>query len=202
MRRIYIFDYKFDDSIRMLMNMTSDFQKAVSDNRVYDRTYSHSKIRRAIREADEIWMLGHGSPYGLFSRPDNLHDIDRMLVDSRCVEFLRNKLCVAIWCNADKFAEKYSLTGLFSGMIISEQIECDWMLGFVPNKDMMNRCNDNFVTSMKHCLTEMQLEDIPEMMANLCTETDTHTIDYYNFNRLFYFKNGQRKFTSPNYVDN
>ena len=35
------------------------------------------------------------------------------------VQFLRDKACIGIWCYANKFAEKYRIHGLFSGMIIS-----------------------------------------------------------------------------------
>jgi hypothetical protein len=39
------------------------------------------------------------------------------------VYLLRTKEIVAIWCNADKFVERYNLKGFYTGMFISEVAE-------------------------------------------------------------------------------
>ena len=78
------------------------------------------QVSRAIRDADELMMLGHGNPFGLFSTPNKKGQYVRQLVNGDLVEFLRDKTCIGIWCYANEFAQRYGLHGLFSGMIISE----------------------------------------------------------------------------------
>ena len=86
-----------------------------------------SDVQRAIRADNVIMMLGHGNEYGLFSKSDKNGDYRRFLITDRHVQFLRDKTCIGIWCYANKFAEKYRLHGLFTGMIISELQEAiDW----------------------------------------------------------------------------
>ena len=55
-------------------------------------------VVRALREADNVMMLGHGNPYGLFSSPEKDGKYRRFLVTDRHVQFLRNKTCIGIWC--------------------------------------------------------------------------------------------------------
>jgi hypothetical protein len=42
------------------------------------------------------------------------------------VYLLRQKECVCIWCNADKFVERYKLKGFYTGMFISEVEEAKY----------------------------------------------------------------------------
>jgi len=77
---------------------------------------SRSALRKQIKDHDRIVMLGHGTEEGLIG-------FDKRFIDSRWVQQLREKEIVAIWCNADKFVEKYGLNGFYTGMIISEYEE-------------------------------------------------------------------------------
>lgn len=79
---------------------------------------SNSKLMGLIKDHDRIIMLGHGSEKGLFDLKRN-----RIIVNSKAVYKLREKDCVFIWCNADKFVKRYGLKGLNTGMIISEYSE-------------------------------------------------------------------------------
>ena len=78
-------------------------------NRIYNNlenidlittTVSSSAICDAIRYHDRIYLLGHGTEYGLLSS-----NFDRFIINSKHVQFLRDKEVIGIWCNADIFAE-------------------------------------------------------------------------------------------------
>jgi hypothetical protein len=90
---------------------------------------SNSKVDDMLRskEFDCVMMLGHGTENGLLA-PNGKNMYGRLIISARNVQALReHKKLIGIWCNANIFAEKYSLSGLFSGMVISELSEAaDW----------------------------------------------------------------------------
>ena len=191
---LYIYDYGFDDSISFLNKLTESLSKTVATGHMCNRLLSHSKINRAIKDCDEIWMLGHGGPDGLYSKPKFgvLVDFDRYLISSRNVQFMRDKACVGIWCHANKFAEKYKLSGLFSGMILSEQVECGHYLGYTPSKETIDACNNYFVKSLRYCLSTLKLYMIPKVMKGLADidGLDRNIIEY-NFNNIHFYIKGE-----------
>lgn len=77
---------------------------------------SKKNIKLAIKDADRVVMLGHGSAFGLFGN-------GKLVIDSTFVDLLRTKHCIGIWCDADDFFDKYQLKGFCTGMIISEMDE-------------------------------------------------------------------------------
>lgn len=85
-----------------------------------DKKISKRLMKDAIKSHDRIIMMGHGCEKGLF---DSNYD---SMIDSNYVYLLREKECIAIWCNADVFFLKYGLKGLYTGMIISEYTEAQY----------------------------------------------------------------------------
>ena len=118
---------------------------------------TNGAVQRAIREDDVIMMLGHGNEYGLFSKPEKNGDYKRFLITDKHVQFLRDRTCIGIWCYANKFAEKYRLHGLFSGMIISELQEAI-DLGVPATKDEIDREMEKFTICLKDCIETYGLE--------------------------------------------
>jgi hypothetical protein len=101
-----------DDSTQFLAKIYKD-----RDWTLIDSKQSKRSIKEAIKSHDRIIMMGHGCEKGLF---DSNFDT---IIDSNYVYLLREKECIAIWCNADVFFLKYGLKGLYTGMIISEYDE-------------------------------------------------------------------------------
>lgn len=146
---------------------------------------TNSAVQRAIRGDDSIMMLGHGTEFGLFSAPDNRGILNRMLIDDRHVQFLRGKTCIGIWCHANKFAEKYCLHGLFSGMIISELQEAD-DCSITTNKEEIDREMVKFTQRLKDCIERYGLKETPVRMREL---DDVHSeLTTFNYNNLYYFE--------------
>ena len=78
-----------------------------------------SECRRAIiDETEQIVLIGHGTECGLLNQR-----LDGYIIDSRMVQFLRDKDVIGIWCNASNFADRYDLTGFFTSMFISNSRE-------------------------------------------------------------------------------
>lgn len=87
-------------------------------------------LRKLIREADNVMLLGHGSKNGLFSTVSkkNKYRFDRIIVDSQFVDDLRKKdKVICIFCNERDFFGKYNLKGFALGMFVSELSEADYM---------------------------------------------------------------------------
>ena len=85
---------------------------------VINTNTSKKILKQQIKAHDRIVMLGHGTKYGLIG-------YKKLVIDSSWVYLLREKECVCVWCNADEFVLKYGLTGLYTGMIISERDEAE-----------------------------------------------------------------------------
>ena len=144
-----------------------------------------SDVQRAIRADDVIMMLGHGNEYGLFSKPDKNGDYRRFLITDRHVQFLRDKICIGIWCYANKFAEKYRLHGLFSGMIISELQEAI-DLGVPATKDEIDKEMEKFTIRLKDCVETYGLEQTPLRMKEL--DDVQSALTKFNYGNLYYYE--------------
>lgn len=100
---------------------TTDFLKHIYKDKdwiVVNDNIPNSKLRKLIIEHDRIVMLGHGAEVGLFG-------FEKLIVGAGHVQFLREKECVGIWCNAKDFFDKYGLKGFCSGMFISDYMEAN-----------------------------------------------------------------------------
>ena len=78
-----------------------------------------SILKSLIKSHDKIVMFGHGSASGLFG--DGC-----MIIDSKLVYLLKDKLCVGVWCHANDFFTKYQLKGYATGMVVSDADEADY----------------------------------------------------------------------------
>ena len=144
-----------------------------------------SDVQRAIRTDDVIMMLGHGNEYGLFSKPEKNGDYKRFLITDKHVQFLRDRTCIGIWCYANKFAEKYKLHGLFSGMIISELQEAI-DLGVPATKDEIDREMAKFTIRLKDCIETYGLEQTPLRMKEL--DDVQSPLITFNYGNLYYYE--------------
>ncbi len=127
-------------------------------------------------------MLGHGNEYWLFSKPHKNGKYDCFLITDRHVEFLWGKTCIDIWCHANKFAKRYGLTGLFMGMIISEQQEAV-DLNIPAIKEEIDRENVKFASRFRECIDNCNLKNIPAQMQALDdVKTELTRFNYGNVN--------------------
>ena len=145
---------------------------------------SSSDVQRSIRADDVIMMLGHGNEYGLFSKLED-GKYKRFMITDKHVQFLRGKTCIGIWCYANKFAEKYGLRGLFSGMIISELQEAI-DLGVSATKEEIDREMEKFAIRLKYCMETYGLEQTPQRMKEL--DDVQSVLTRFNYSNLYYYE--------------
>jgi hypothetical protein len=154
---------------------------------------SKSEIPKLIESHDRVLMLGHGSPDGLLSI-DMFPDAGSYIVDDSLVPSLKNKTnCLFIWCHADQFVQRHGLSGLCSGMFISEVGEA-FYYGFDDvDWNMIDQSNDRFASIVSKYLNE----PIEILYHKLLYEYEliarTNPIAKFNLERLFLACSGTNK---------
>ena len=99
-----------------------------------------NKLKSLLLNYDSIWLMGHGTPYGL------LGEFSIIFRNRELLEILLSKKnLVCIWCNADKFVKlvrknNLKFHGLATGMIISEVYEATYC-GVTANQTQVNHAN-------------------------------------------------------------
>lgn len=107
-------------------------------------------IKKYIKKADRIIMLGHGTESGLLG-------FGRYIINSEHVQLLKNKNCIFIWCNAKVFTTKYKLDGFATGMIISELTEAiDYCIN--TNSSEIELSNKLFANALKKAINNDIIE--------------------------------------------
>jgi len=143
------------------------------------------EVFELIKTHDRIMMMGHGSPEGLFS-VGNFNTNNGYVIDKNFVPFLKNKKeCFYLWCNADKFVEKYQLNGFYSGMFISEVSEANFC-NVKTNQQLVeesNNCFSKIVSNWVNCDMKSLHENIKTQYSKLAEFNDVAS---YNLKRLYY----------------
>jgi hypothetical protein len=170
-----------DDSTSFLTKIYENIEnKTVITGGEFDKT----DIRNLIKDHDQVMMMGHGCPYGLFST-DSFPMIYGLIIDQSMVSELNEKNnSVFIWCNANVFVEKFKLQGFYSGMFISEVGEAAYC--GLPNttQDMVDESNFGFCRIASKHITK----SINDMYDGIIKEyrefADINPVALYNFERL------------------
>jgi len=125
-----------DSTTDFLSDIYIDKEWSIINNNV-----SKKILKESIKKHDRIIMLGHGTEKGLIG-------FNHLIIDSTYVYLLKDKLCICIWCNADKFVKKYELKGFYTGMIISEFEEA-LMFSIPASYDLLQESNKDFANAIK-----------------------------------------------------
>jgi len=146
---------------------------ADKDYTVITHNVSKTDLKIAINGHDRIIMLGHGNHHGMFG-------FGRFVIDSRWVYLLRQKSVVCIWCNADLFVRKYALTGLYTGMIVSDYNEAYlYCLHSFTDKNIEDS-NTMFALAMKDAIDGVSLNKVLPIYSD-----DDNTIIYFNRQNIY-----------------
>jgi hypothetical protein len=144
------------------------------------------EVNEQIKQHDRIMMMGHGSPSGLFSvgKFDDMY-LTGLIIDRNTVPLLRDKECIFIWCNADRFVNEYGLNGLYSGMFISEVTEAAYC--GLPNtpQDIVNESNDFFAKEFGLVSDKPLIEAFEYIKDAYGTITENNPVAKYNHHRLY-----------------
>ncbi len=138
---------------------TTDFLGAaynLLDYTVLRTDCSTNELKGLIKSHERIVMMGHGCEQGLFGH-------NKLFINSKLTYLLRQKTCIAVWCNADGFFKKYKIKGLYTGMIISEMEEALYCC--VPAKALdIDYSNYLLPAALKFAL---QRDNLPAALENI-----------------------------------
>lgn len=148
-------DKSTDFLIPIYMNLKSfpDF----NDVTIIRGGMTRAEVDQEIIKHDRIMMMGHGSPGGLFAVGQFI-DNPGYIISHGTADILRNKECIFIWCNADRFVETNNLKGLYSGMFISEVHEASYC--GIPNvpQTVVDESNDYFAKELGSIIDQPLVE--------------------------------------------
>ena len=156
-----------------------------------NETMTNNEIRHGLHHAnvfEPLMILGHGSDKGLFSRKDDTaEDFDRILVGKHHLYYLKQQhRLMGIWCHAHLFAKEHQLSGLFTGMFISEMSEaCEY--GVETTEEELHTELSKFVHRLRGLMDEkVPYAEIPERLRLMddvhspLTEFNYHSVYYLN----------------------
>lgn len=155
---------------------STDFLKKIYEGKDWTIINDHQACRsrkvitNLIKKHDRIIMMGHGYPGGLFYT----------CINPNMVYLLREKECVCIWCNADKFVNKYNLTGFFTGMFISEVGEARYY-GITATQEQIDYSNNLFATELNKVIDD---DKVHRLIKEAYTGDDP--VIQFNNIRLYY----------------
>jgi hypothetical protein len=168
------------------IDKSTDFLKPIyedlPDKKVYRRYTHNNNILQDIKEADLVIMLGHGSPFGLFSWGN-------LFRDPEFIQALKEKEGnnIYIWCHASDWVIEHRLEGFSTGMFISEVGEAACYKIQVPQRDI-DLSNNLFAGLVREGLVEENITDMEKLRNFVHREyySDTCEVIDYNRERLVY----------------
>ena len=152
--------------------------------------WSQTQIQEAIQTHDQVMMMGHGSPSGLFSvgqfsieNPYSSHVIGASMVEA----LSQKDNNIFIWCNADQFVTKHGLKGFYSGMFVSEVGEAFYCGVKTFDQASVDESNDTFARQLGECLGATRAPDqiFDQIRGQYGLLAETNAIDKYNHQRLY-----------------
>ena len=167
---------------------STDFLKPIYAN-ITDATILNSgvgkgQVAKLISDHDRIIMLGHGSPYGLFSIGQFAGN-NGYVIDFTMVPLLQEKECIFIWCNSDVFVRNNNLNGFHSGMFISEVGEATYCGLPGTSQDIVDQSNNYFAELMGEVINE-ELDEIHNyIIENYGLLAEDNPVANYNWNRIY-----------------
>lgn len=166
---------------------STDFLKAIYA-KIQDATIlvagTKEQVNEEIEKHDRIMMMGHGSPWGLFSVGRFLGN-NGYIIDSSTVELLREKQNVFIWCNADKFVNRYELSGFYSGMFISEVGEAIYCGLPGTAQEVVDESNNTFASLLGSVINKPLNEAYEYTKHYYDILAEANPVALYNTNRLY-----------------
>jgi len=157
----------------------------IVDKTVVTGGESADDIIRLIESHDRVMMMGHGSPYGLFSM-GNFNMGSPYVINYMTVPLLRKKdNSVFIWCNADEFVNRYELKGFYSGMFISEVEEAEYCRLYATDQELVDESNDGFCEILSRYVDEDKHVIYENVKKEYGVIAELNPVALYNNNRLY-----------------
>ena len=160
-----------------IKDKSTDFLERIWKGRknctVVRTTLSPSVMNILIESHDQVVMLGHGCPTGLFG------DDGRLIISKANVSALKRKdNSVFIWCYASAFAFEHGLRGFSTGMFVSEVGEARYCIDSTfDNAAEVWKSNDLFARLVREHIGKPIAETAKLVRAKYCIQEDVDIDD-------------------------
>lgn len=167
---------------------STDFLKPIYKNvknlLLVTKQATHKDIISLIETSGRVIMLGHGSPSGLFG----INFGRDFVIDHTCVKALSKKKdnAMYVWCNADKFVERHNLSGMYSGMFISEVAEANYCGLKNISQEQVNSSNNYFAEICSNLINEPLGMAYSKIKSNYEHYSQNNLVAHYNSRRFYY----------------
>lgn len=166
-----------------LEDPTTDFLKAIYAGKGYpvvSGATTEKELASQIKEHTRVFMLGHGAPSGLFGRG--------LFIGNQFGPILAEKQDgLYIWCNADAYAVRNKLSGLVSGMFISEVSEAR-MFGIDASQAEVDASNAAFARIVREIMDKGEAH--ASVRSCYAASNTSCLITKFNSDRLYVFDHG------------
>jgi len=165
------------------------------DNLILLYNPTKREVNKTLREHpnEDVMMLGHGSPSGLFG-----HDYksgDFFVIDYTNAELLKNRNCIGIWCYAKEFGRKYGLKGYFTSMFISNGGEAKSFGYKAKEEDVFNEVQ-NFSAYVNMLIKDKTpYEQWVESLQGMVDMSKDYV--KFNYSNMEYFDGTQKPSSKP-----
>ena len=156
----------------------------ITDATIIRGGMTKDEVDEQIKQHDRIMMMGHGAPNGLFS-VGQFPQTYGLIINVDTVPLLQNKECIFIWCNADRFVERYNLKGLYSGMFISETMEAAYCGLPGTSQDIVNESNEFFAKEFGQVSGQSLVEAYEYIKDSYGVLAENNPVAKYNHHRLY-----------------
>lgn len=167
---------------------TTEFLSSIyanlNDKTVVTDGITKSELKVLIEIHDRIIMLGHGFKHGLLN-PGQFPRAGLFIIDDFIAPVLRKKSsCIYIWCHADQYVKTHRLSGICSGMFISEPGEAH-LYGY-ENIDtgLIDQSNERFAAIMSRYIKEPVDLLFNGLVVEFSKLSKTNPIARFNLERL------------------
>jgi hypothetical protein len=140
------------------------------------------KLRKYIETHDRTIFCGHGSQNGLLGV--NHFPEGPYIIDVSMVESLQNKTNFFIWCNSDVFVRRHGLTGLHTGMFLSQMSEC-LCFSVQCSEEEITESNNGFANIVFRHIDAPPIVFYKNVLVEYGRLAQTNPVARYNHSRLY-----------------
>jgi hypothetical protein len=163
----------------------SEIYASLTSKTVIKGGISKTELSGLIESHDRVLMFGHGSPYGLLN-PDQFPDAGSYIIDDSMVSPLKNKSNgIFIWCHADQFVQRHGLSGLCTGMFISEVREANSYCFDNIDEDLIDQSNERFASIISKYINNPLVVLYQKLLYEYELLARTNPIARFNLERLY-----------------
>jgi hypothetical protein len=156
----------------------------LKDKTVVTGGITKPELRVLIEIHDRILILGHGFQYGLVN-PGQFPSAGLFIVDESMAPILREKSSgIFIWCHADHYVRTHGLSGICSGMFISQPDEAT-LFGYENiDNGVIDQSNERFTAIMSQWINEPLDLLYNRLLVDYGKLARTNVIAKFNLERL------------------